>query len=49
LCLLKKELIEVLLVIPHMSADADKFMIKINLAYKNICNLEKMNIVPSSI
>jgi hypothetical protein len=38
--LLKKELNEALLVIPHMSrADADKFMIKENLTYKHICTL----------
>ncbi len=38
--LLKKELNNALLVIPHMSrADADKFMIKENLTYKSICTL----------
>jgi hypothetical protein len=38
--LLKKELNEALLVIPHMSrTDADKFMIKENLTYKHICTL----------
>jgi hypothetical protein len=38
--LLKKDLNEALLVIPHMSrADADKFMVKAGLSYKDICTL----------
>jgi hypothetical protein len=38
--LLKKELNEALLVIPHMSrSDADRFMIKEDLTYKDICTL----------
>jgi hypothetical protein len=40
--LLKKELNDALLVIPHMSrADANKFMLKEGLMYKDICTLAK--------
>jgi hypothetical protein len=38
--LLKKQLTEALLAIPYMSrADGDKYMVKENLTYKNICTL----------